>query len=187
MDLLFNRTSIRIMGVSMGSIFVSAGHGGDDPGATSNNRREADIAVDFRNMVALYIERAGIRFATDGKLKVNDPLRRAVVEAKKHTIAIEFHCNAASSAASGTETLSAPKDYALCTKLCKAVSGKLQIKNRGAKPENSGQHHRLAFVQAGGIIMELLFITNKSDLANYDKYKWLAAKEVADILIGAVR
>ena len=171
----------------MGSIFLSAGHGGDDPGAVANGRREADIAVDMRNMVALYVERAGVKFETDGKLKVNDPLRRAVVQARRHPLAIEFHCNAASSQASGVETLSAPKDFDLGNKLCRVVADCLGIRNRGAKPENAGQHHRLAFVQAGGIIMELFFITNKSDLANYDKYKWLAARHMADILMKEVK
>jgi len=171
----------------MGSIFLSAGHGGADPGAVANGRREADLAVDMRNMVAFYVERAGVKYETDGKLKINDPLRRAVVQARKHTLAIEFHCNAATSHASGVETLSAPKDYKLGIALCQVVADCLAIKNRGAKPENAGQHHRLAFVQAGGIIMEMLFITNKSDLANYDKYKWLAARSISEVLIKEIR
>jgi N-acetylmuramoyl-L-alanine amidase len=71
--------------------------------------------------------------------------------------------------------------------LCKAVADALRITNRGAKPENSGQHTRLAFVRAGGIILELLFITNAGDLEAYDARKWLAASAVADVLAKASR
>ena len=60
----------------------------------------------------------------------------------------------------------------------------LGIRDRGAKPENAGQHHRLAFVRSGGIIVELFFLTNPSDMAAYDARKWMAAREVAAVLAG---
>lgn len=169
------------------AVFLSAGHSLTDPGAVANGRKEADIAVDFRNMVALYLDRAGIPVVTDGSHKDNWPLKQAAAEARKHKIAVEFHCNAASPSATGVETLQGDSDFALGQSICDAISVQLGIKNRGAKPENSGQHHRLAFVQAGGIIVELFFITNLSDLAAYDAKKWLAARAVAEVLEDAYR
>ena len=62
----------------------------------------------------------------------------------------------------------------------------LGIKNRGAKPEVSGQHSRLGFVQAGGLIVELFFITNPDDMAAYQAKKWLVGKAIADVLIAEV-
>jgi N-acetylmuramoyl-L-alanine amidase len=168
----------------MKSIFLSAGHSGQDPGAVAFRRKEADIAVEFRNLVSFYLLRASVPHELDGKDTENLPLREAVVKAKKHPIGVEFHCNAAAAvSATGVEALSAPEDKALSAKICKALADSLGLKNRGAKPENAGQHHRLAFVQAGGIIVELFFITNPADLAAYDAKKWLAAKAVADVLI----
>jgi N-acetylmuramoyl-L-alanine amidase len=167
----------------MKSIYLSAGHSGTDPGAVAFGRREADIAVEFRNIVAFYLQRDDIPFDMDGGGTLNLPLREAVKEARQHDIAVEFHCNAATSTATGVETLSAPGDLELGAKICKAIADGLAIRNRGAKPENAGQHHRLAFVQAGGIIVELFFITNPADLAAYDARKWLAAKYVAAVLI----
>lgn len=166
----------------MSAIFVSAGHSNTDPGAVAFGRKEAEVVTEFRNIVAYYLKQWGVPHFTDGQGAENWPLTRAVKEAKQYNIAVEFHLNAASATASGVETLSAPKDYALGEKICKAVSKVLGIKNRGAKPENSGQHKKLAFVQAGGIIVELFFVTNKSDLAAYDDKKWLAAKAVATVL-----
>jgi len=167
----------------MKSIFLSAGHSNTDPGAVANGRREADIAVEFRNLVQFYLLRAGVPHETDGHGTDNLPLREAVVRARRHPIGVEFHCNAATTQATGVETLSADADFKLATDICRAISGALGIRNRGAKPENAGQHHRLAFVQAGGIIVELFFLTNPSDLAAYDARKWLAARAVADVLI----
>lgn len=168
----------------MKSVFLSAGHSGTDPGAVANGRREADIAVEFRNIVSFYLLRAGVPHELDGHGTQNLPLREAVQKARRHPIGVEFHCNAAASpAARGVETLSAPDDMALAGRICKAIGDVLMIRNRGAKPENAGQHHRLAFVQAGGIIVELFFITSKDDLAAYDERKWLAGKAVADVLI----
>lgn len=168
----------------MKSIFLSAGHSDTDPGAVANGRREADIAVEFRNLVSFYLLRAGVPHELDGAGTENLPLREAVRKARRHPIGLEFHCNAAANpAATGVETLSGPEDFPLAADICKALAESLGIRNRGAKPENAGQHHRLAFVQAGGIIVELFFLTNAEDLAAYDARKWLAARAVADVLI----
>lgn len=166
------------------TVFLSAGHSDTDPGAIAHGRREADIAVEFRNMVSFYLSRAGVAHHLDGAGTANLPLKEAARMASKHDIALEFHCNALSNPAiGGTETLSSQGDMLFGSTIAKAVADGLGIKNRGAKPENSGQHSRLAFVQAGGIIVELFFLTNPNDLAAYDARKWLAAKRVAEILI----
>lgn len=165
------------------SVFVAAGHSETDPGAVANGRREADIAVEFRNIVAFYLQRSGIAHELDGQGTQNLPLREAAALARRHPIAVEFHCNAAASgAATGAECLSAPEDRALAARISAAVATGLGIRDRGAKPENAGQHHRLAFVQAGGIVVELFFITNRDDLAAYDARKWLAGRAVAEVL-----
>lgn len=169
------------------SLFLSAGHSNADPGAVAYGRQEADIAVEFRNMVSFYLARAGVPHGLDGSGTLNMPLREAARQAKDFDIAVEFHCNAAAApSATGVETLQGDKDFALGQSICDAISGALEIRNRGAKPENSGQHKRLAFVQAGGIIVELLFITNLSDLRAYDARKWVAARNVAEVLQWAV-
>lgn len=169
----------------MKRIFISAGHSDADPGAVANGRTEAAIVLEFRDLVAEKLEKAGVAFSRDSNANGrNMPLRDAVKMIGAGDLAVEFHLNAAaSSSASGVETLSAAKDYVFCGELCAAISKFLGIKNRGAKPENSGQHSRLAFVQAGGIIVELFFLTNRNDLAAYDAAKNDLADVVAGLLI----
>lgn len=164
------------------SVFLSAGHSNIDPGAVGGGWREADIAVEMRNMVSFYLSRAGVAHDLDGSGTVNLPLRDAAAAARKHSIAVEFHCNAGPATATGVETLQSAADTALGKSLCEAIAGALQVRNRGAKPENSGQHHRLAFVGAGGIIVELFFISNADDRKKWSERKWLAAQAVAEVL-----
>lgn len=186
----------------MRSIYVSAGHSDTDPGAVTKQevgcdvygrplvllRKEADIAVEFRNMVSFYLAREGVPHEMDGHGTQNLPLREAARQAMQHPVAVEFHTNAFHlPSATGVETLSGPGDTALGGRICEAVATALDIRNRGAKPEDAGQHHRLAFVRAGGIIVELFFLTNPVDLAQYDARKWLAARDVAQVLIDASR
>jgi N-acetylmuramoyl-L-alanine amidase len=168
----------------MKTIFLSAGHSTTDAGAVANGRTEADIVEDFRNIVAQCLREGQVPHTVDGCGGQNIPLRDAVKFAAKHDIAVEFHCNAAASpVAGGVETLSAPRHIGLGNRICEAIANNLRIKNRGAKPENAGQHHRLAFVsQGGGIIVELFFLTNRDDLRAYDERKWLAARAVATVL-----
>ena len=50
-------------------IFISAGHNPKgikiDPGAVGNGFKEADIAVEFRNLVARELSKLGAKFITD--------------------------------------------------------------------------------------------------------------------------
>ena len=168
----------------MKPILISAGHSDTDHGACANGLKEADVVLDFRDMVAHYLSEAGVAFTRDGAKGENLSLTQAVRMMPSRGVAVEFHLNAAENkSATGVETLSQPKDYEFCNELCAAISSRLMIKNRGAKPANSGQHSRLAFVSAGGIIVELFFVSNKDDVAAYESCKWLLAKDVAGLLI----
>ena len=173
------------------SIFISAGHGGTDYGAVANGRRESDIAVDMRNMVAHYLREAKVNFRTDGTGLTNLPLREAGRLASTAEIAVEFHCNSFHNpTAQGVEALAGVKDKELSRKLCSAVSKHMNNTIRGGdggwKDQGSGQHSRLFFVQKGGIILELFFLSNPKELARWEEVKWLVAREVAGVLIDAV-
>lgn len=173
------------------SIFISAGHGGTDNGAVANGRRESDIAVDMRNMVAHYLREAKVNFRTDGTGLTNLPLKEAGRLAATADIAVEFHCNSFHlPTAEGVEALAGVKDKELSRELCSAVSKHMNNTIRGGdggwKDQGSGQHSRLFFVQKGGIILELFFISNPKELARWEEVKWLVAREVAEVLIEAV-
>lgn len=169
----------------MKTLLISAGHSVKDPGAGGNGLHEADVVTELRNIVSFYLGRANMPHTVDSdSLTKNLPLAQAIKLARKADIAVEFHCNASDDpAATGVETLGGPADLAQGKAICKTIAKVLGIKNRGAKPEASGQHSRLGFVQAGGLIVELFFISNPNDVAVYQAKKWLVGKAIADVLI----
>lgn len=170
------------------SLFISAGHSDVDPGAVANGYTEAQIVLEFRDLVAEELRALRIEFDKDGAPGQNLPLRTAIAAAKDHDIAVEWHCNAAGNpTAGGVETLCSDPSNILSESLCDITSDTLYIRNRGTKPEGSGQHSRLGFVSTGGgIIHELFFLTNINDLSQYQLHKRTLAYRVANILAGEV-
>lgn len=168
----------------MRKIVISAGHSNTDPGATNGTLTEAHICTDFRNMVAHYLTEVGASYVTDGSGNTNLPLNQAVKLITPGALAVEFHCNAfADPKATGVETLSALELQPFGAALCETVSTCIGVRNRGAKDEGSGQHSRLAFVRAGGLILELFFISNPDDVKAYLDKKWVLARAVANTIL----
>lgn len=174
----------------MNIVTITAGHSNTDSGAVNGSDRESDIAQDMRNIVAHYLRSKGITIKTDGEGKGNATLSQAIKLIQGSKIAVEFHCNAGPKTAKGVEALSQPKDKVISQKLCAAVSsviGNPLRGDKGWKPENSGQHSRLAYVSSGGIILELFFISNDAELEIWKQKKWLVGKAVAEVLAEYVK
>lgn len=176
-------------------IVLTAGHSNTDPGAVNGSDREADIAQDIRNIVASILrDDYGLTVKTDGEGKGNMPLREAVKLIRGSDVAVEFHTNAAASkAATGVEALSTPKNKRWCQVLSRAVADATGWKLRGDggfKPDNAGQHSRLAYAQAGGIVFEPFFISNDADLKLFKERKWAICRAIATAIameVGAAR
>ena len=141
--------------------------------------------LEFRDLLADALEYHGVDFTRDGSQGENMPLQFAIKCAKQAGLALEFHCNAFSKpTASGVETLSASHHRPLCAEICAVVAEVLEIPNRGPKGEASGQHSRLGFIsRGGGIIVELFFISNPRDLAQYQVFKHQLAGRLAELLV----
>ena len=166
-------------------ITITAGHSNTDPGAVNGSDREADLAQDMRNIVASILRNDyGLEVKTDGEGKGNLPLREAVKLIRGSDVAIEFHTNAsANKSATGIEALSTVKNKRWCQVLSRAVADVTGWKLRGEggfKPDNAGQHSRLAYAQAGGIVFEPFFISNDNELKLFKERKWIICRAVAD-------
>ena len=167
------------------TVTLTAGHSNTDPGAVNGSDREADLAQDMRNIVASILRNDyGLTVKTDGEGKGNLPLREAVKLIRGSDVAIEFHTNAsANKSATGIEALSTIKNKRWCQVLSRAVADATGWKLRGEggfKPDNAGQHSRLAYAQAGGIVFEPFFISNDNELKLFKERKWIICRAVAD-------
>lgn len=171
----------------LGFATITAGHSNTDPGAVNGKIKEADLVVNFRNAVTHYLREAGLQVKTDGTGTKNDPLSAAVKLIQGSSVAVEFHMNAATSKqANGIETIALPKDKKLAQDLSKAVADALGSRLRGDNgwiDQSKSARGRLAYVNAGGLIVELGFISSEDELARFNARYWLAAKAVAKVLI----
>lgn len=169
----------------MKSLFVAAGHNANAPGACANGYQEATLALKMRDRIKSYLTIAGIDCVTDGDVGVNLNLTTSIALCKQHDIAVEIHFNAAAPTAHGVEALCKPHLKVLAQDLCGAVyrtTGIIMRGDFGWKATDSGQHARLGFCEANGIILEVCFITNKDDIKRYVENKEATALAIAKVL-----
>ena len=167
-------------------IVLTAGHSDFDPGAVGNGQTEAGIARELRNIVAGKLRGMGERVITDGEPASNKPLRDAIALIPQGRVAVEIHCNAAANpAAGGVECISLPKDKVLSQRLSRAVARVLELRVRGDGgwiDQSKSARGKLGYVSAGGLILEVFFISNPAEMAVYQARKWLVAQAIADVL-----
>lgn len=156
-----------------GIILVSAGHTnikGQDRGAASGVYVEGELSVVLRDAVAARLRELGRKVSEDGFDGVNEPLTKAIALARAADVAVEFHWNSGPASATGIEVLCKPTKKALAQRLAAAVASATGLTLRGEKgwkSDTSGAHSRLGFCEAGGLIVEICFITNANDMAAY--------------------
>lgn len=174
------------------TVFISAGHNPKgikiDPGAIGNGFKEADLNVEFRNLVIDQLKSKGVKVISDNDdERLGDYLSR--IKTGNGSVVLEFHFDAAASpSATGTTSLYGNDadrlDKAFAKELVDATSRILGIKNRGAKSEAESHRGSLGLMRKQGIValLELCFISNPKDLEQYQKYKLALAIEIASIV-----
>lgn len=161
---------------------ICAGHSNSDPGAVSSYK-ESELVTELRNIVALKLRDRGHEVLTDGSGSDNKPLSTAIslVKAEKAT-AVELHFNAsANSFAKGVETISLSKDKITSQRISQNIASVLGTSTRGDKgwkTQEESARGKLGFVQAGGMIVEVCFLSNPTELQKYLATKWLVAEAI---------
>lgn len=165
---------------------ISAGHSATDPGAGANGHTEAAIALDMRDLVAKRLLEMRHAVVMDGNIAENLPLKNAIALIKGTDLAVELHCNAAVNAqATGVEVIAPPALKLVAQRIARAIAAETGQKLRGELgwiDQSQSARGRLGFIEAGGLIVEMVFISNAGDLRTF-----LAAKErVAMAIAGAM-
>ncbi len=162
---------------------ISAGHGAADPGACANGHTEAAIALEMRELVANRLLEMRHTVLQDGGQGQNLPLQQALALVKGTDLAVELHCNAAANAqAGGVEVIAPPALKLVAQRIARAIAGETGQKLRGQSgwsDQSQSQHAKLAFVQAGGLIVEMVFISNRADLQTFLAFKDRVAMAIA--------
>lgn len=167
-------------------IVIAAGHSNTDSGAVNGADHEAVLVTLYRNALVSCLKDLGITVETDGSGTVNLPLSYSIKLAKDADFALEVHMNgAASKQANGVETIALPKDKLLAQSISKASATAFGFRLRGIDgwiDQSDSARGKLGFVSAGGLILELGFISNPTELAFIKANYWKSARAVAQVI-----
>lgn len=160
---LVNNNSTREDDKHMVKVFLSAGHGGSDPGAVANGLYEKTINLNTLLACKKELERHGVTVVCSRIKDENDPVSQEVKEANASgaDIAVSFHVNAGGG--DGFEVfyynsnVKGKKLAGLCEKHIKALGQN----SRGLK---SGNHlHFIKGTKMAAVLVESFFIDNSKD------------------------
>lgn len=155
----------------MVKIYIDPGHGGKDPGATSNGIKEKDVVLDVCNRIIAGlkeykdVEVISTR-TTDVFLSLDERTRKA--NQNDADVLVSVHCNSATSnSAKGFEIYVYPGSGAatvafqnvMHSEILKAM-GKSKIEDRGKKQKNL---HMLRESKMKAVLTENLFVSNSAD------------------------
>lgn len=147
----------------MAKVFLSAGHGGSDPGAVAYGLKEKDINLNILKACRDELKRHGVTVVCSREKDENDPVGQEVKEANKSNadIAVSFHINAGKGdgfeAFYHTSNKNAKKLASLGEKYVKALGQN----SRGLK---SGNHlYFIKHTDMLAVLFESFFIDNNKD------------------------
>lgn len=161
-------------------IALSAGHSnqiGKDNGAVYHGRVEGVETVNLRKDLAAKLKEQGIIANVDIDSNVTFETVKLFKEYfNEHDIVIDIHFNASPNIlATGVEVLIPTRystmEYAMAVDMASIISYTLGIRNRGVKREDDSARGKLLFmsINAETILIEVCFISNKTDMSRYDK------------------
>jgi N-acetylmuramoyl-L-alanine amidase len=174
-------------------IYISAGHSNTDPGAIATHDgveyHEATLVTNFRNKLAEYLKtKDGLSVFTDGTGNLNKDRNIAIAEAKKvNGPRFDFHMNASENVtAHGTEVISNPSKKKIAQEIAQVICETLGNTPRGTAgwiDQSQSKRGKLAWINSlDGILIELCFISNKTELQRFFQNEDKLVKALGDYL-----
>lgn len=160
----------------MAKVFISVGHGGDDPGAIGVNKvKESEKTLELSKAVEKALKAVGVDVKLSRTGNNNNPQSSKLkqIESYKPDIAIDIHFNAYNGKATGTETYyqhNVSRSKNLAENLARLVAQTIGITNRGAKVKllSDGRDYFGMLRKCSTcpiVLLETCFIDNSSDMA----------------------
>lgn len=174
---------------------IIAGHNlTTDPGATSTHLikgfiKEADLTVEFRDLLCLELANLNIPFNKDNDSHtLTQVIANLTNSVSKNDLMIDIHFNAATPQATGTEVILKNNhnnfEFITASKFSAEMADTLKIRDRGVKTESQTPRRRIGIlhVPCNTILLEICFITNTNDVNKYVKWRKVLASRLADII-----
>lgn len=145
------------------SVFLSAGHGGNDPGAVGNGLKEKDINLQMLLACKAELERHGVDVFTSRTTDENDGVYEEVREAiaSRVDLALSFHTNAGGGNGFEAYCNTSNSD---AVKLCKLIEKHVKAIGQNSRGVKDGNH--LYFVRETPMtaaLLECFFIDHDTD------------------------
>jgi N-acetylmuramoyl-L-alanine amidase len=147
----------------MPKVFLSAGHGGSDPGAVANGLYEKTINLNTLLACQAELVRHGVTVTCSRTTDTEDPVQREVIEANASDadLAVSFHANAGGGDGFEVFYYTENVEAAKLAKLCENHVKALGQNSRGLKRGNG-----LYFIKntkMTSVLVESFFVDNKND------------------------
>ena len=147
----------------MAKVFLSAGHGGSDPGAVAYGMREKDINLNIMTACRDELQRHGITVVCSRTKDENDKVGSEVAEANASgaDVAVSFHTNAGGG--DGSESFyygTSAKGKELAT-LCENYTKRIGQNSRGTK--NGSHLYFIKHTTMPAVLCECAFVDNDKD------------------------
>lgn len=144
-------------------VFLSAGHGGKDPGAVGYGMYEKNINLAIMLKCKDELERHGVKVICSRTKDEDDPVGEEVREANKSgaLIAMSFHTNAGGGDGSETYYYTSSKDGKKLAELCEKHTKAIGQNSRGVKSGNN--LHFINSTTMVAVLCECAFIDNDKD------------------------
>ena len=153
-------------------VFIGVGHGGNDPGAVTNNLKEKDMNLTMARAMKSELERYGINVKMSRESDENDPLSDEIKEANSFDpdIAIDIHNN--SGKGTGFEAyVQTGKYFRISERVALSIESEVKSigqKSRGIKTrKNSNGTDYFGFlreIDSPAIILEGVFLDSEDHL-----------------------
>ncbi|UYW02131.1 N-acetylmuramoyl-L-alanine amidase [Flavobacterium agricola] len=157
------------------TIFPSAGHHLNDPGAVYHGYTEASLMIMFRNKLTKILDDLGYKFIIDKDHETNTQYQNRIKPGVGSVIA-DYHANAAlNQNASGVECFVSDNptvnSLKMANELCAVTAEILNIPNRGVKKPSETARGTIGILKKPGtvVLCELFFLSNKNDLEKFLK------------------
>lgn len=151
----------------MAKVFLSAGHGGSDPGACGNGLKEKDINLQIMLACQAELVRHGVTVVCSRTTDEYDPVQQEVKEANASgaDIAVSFHTNAGGGDGSESFYWATSAKGKKLAQLCEKHTKAIGQNSRGVKTNN------LMFTRETtmpAVLCECAFIDTKKDIVIVD-------------------
>lgn len=174
-------------------IFLTAGHHLKDPGAIGNGYKENELTIEIRDMIAERIR------VLDPSVSIwldddSDTLGQVISKINKiatsedYLLELHFDASVTPKPSGGTSLVAEGarhKSVDFAIELSEIGSQILNIPNRGVKSELESHRGKLGILHtaASSVLYEVGFISNPTDMINYQVWKEWLADDFARIII----